>query len=504
MSVQRNLVANYIAQAWTALMGLAFIPAYIHLLGMEAYGLIGFFALLQAWLLLLDMGMSFVLNREMARFSAGAHDAQSIRNLLRSVEYVALVVAALIALVVMQASGWLATGWLRAQTLAPGVVTEAIAVMGFVVAARLVESLYHGAILGLQRQVWLAIANSMLVTLRWAGALGVLMWVDGSIRAFFLWQGAVSLLAIVVFAVALYRQLPKAGRPATFSVESLRGLWRFAAGLVASTALALLLTQVDKILLSKLLSLESFGVYALAGVVATALLQLVTPVTQAYYPRLTALLTSGDEPGLVRAYHEGAQIVCALMVPAALLLIVFPASVLGLWTGDAALAERAAPLLCALAAGTMLNGFMNMPYMLQLAHGWSSLAARVNAVAALVLVPALLWVTPRYGALGAAWVWVALNAGYLTVGIALMHRRVLRSEKAVWYFADVALPALAAAIATVLMYAVKPSGPSAIVEFVWLMATGLLSLMASITAAPLLRQRVLARLQPTQSSKVMP
>ncbi len=494
MSIQRNLVANYIAQAWTALMGLAFIPAYIKLLGMEAYGLIGFFALLQAFLLLLDMGMSFVLNREMARFGAGAHDAQSIRNLLRSVEYVALMAAALIALGVLQASGWLSTSWLRAQALAPGVVSEAIAVMGFVVAARLVESLYHGGILGLQRQVWLAIANSVLVTLRWAGALGVLLWIDGSVRAFFLWQGAVSLLAIVVFGAALYRQLPKPPKPASFSMESLQGLWRFAAGLVATTALALLLTQVDKILLSKLLSLESFGVYALAGVAATALLQLVTPVTQAYYPRLTALLTSGDEPGLIRAYHEGAQIVCALMVPAAMLLIVFSASVLRLWTGDAALAGRAAPLLSALALGTMLNGFMNMPYMLQLAHGWSSLAARVNAVAALVLVPALLWVTPRYGALGAAWVWVALNAGYLTVGVALMHRRVLRDEKAVWYFEDVAMPALAGACATALLYAIKPDGLSAVGEFLWLMVTGLLSLLASISAAPLLRQRVLARI----------
>lgn len=48
MAFKRNLIANYLGQSWTALMGLAFIPLYIKYLGIEAYGLIGLFALLQA------------------------------------------------------------------------------------------------------------------------------------------------------------------------------------------------------------------------------------------------------------------------------------------------------------------------------------------------------------------------------------------------------------------------------------------------------------------------
>lgn len=41
--LKRNLIANYLGQGWTALMGLAFIPLYIRYLGIEAYGLIGLF-----------------------------------------------------------------------------------------------------------------------------------------------------------------------------------------------------------------------------------------------------------------------------------------------------------------------------------------------------------------------------------------------------------------------------------------------------------------------------
>jgi len=38
-----NIIANYTGKAWTALMSLAFIPLYIKFIGIEAYGLIGFF-----------------------------------------------------------------------------------------------------------------------------------------------------------------------------------------------------------------------------------------------------------------------------------------------------------------------------------------------------------------------------------------------------------------------------------------------------------------------------
>lgn len=96
--LKRNLIANYLGQGWTALMGLVFVPLYIKYLGIESYGLIGLFAVLQAWLSLLDMGMTPTLSREMARFTGGAHNAQSIRDLLKSIEIISLAIAMLIAL----------------------------------------------------------------------------------------------------------------------------------------------------------------------------------------------------------------------------------------------------------------------------------------------------------------------------------------------------------------------------------------------------------------------
>ena len=79
-STTKNLATDCLGQGWRALMGMAFIPLYIRYLGIESYSLIGIFAILQAWLGLLDMGMRPALGREMARFNGGAHDAQPRRS----------------------------------------------------------------------------------------------------------------------------------------------------------------------------------------------------------------------------------------------------------------------------------------------------------------------------------------------------------------------------------------------------------------------------------------
>ena len=57
MSLRRDVLANYLGQGWQVIMALAFVPLYIKYLGIEAYGLIGIFVVIQAWLSLFDMGM---------------------------------------------------------------------------------------------------------------------------------------------------------------------------------------------------------------------------------------------------------------------------------------------------------------------------------------------------------------------------------------------------------------------------------------------------------------
>ena len=321
------------------------------------------------------------------------------------------------------------------------------------------------------------------------------MWISPTINAFFIWQGIISLLSLVVLTSATYRAMPKAERVGQFSMPALRGIGRFAGGMMGITLLSLLLTQVDKILLSKLLTLSEYGYYTLATVVSSSLYMLTGPITQAWFPRLSELHANNRQAELIEKYHQGAQLVSVFMGSAAIIMIVFAKTVLQLWTHNADLANRSATLLSLLAMGNLLNGLMWIPYQTQLAHGWTSLTTRINIISVAIIVPAILWATPRYGAEGAACVWVSLNTGYILIGIHFMYRKILTGEKWHWYRQDVLQPLVVAALVAMLLAWAMPPDLVYFYKLAWLMSASTVTLLATAFAATYVRHGLLAQLR---------
>ena len=98
------------------------------------------------------------------------------------------------------------------------------------------------------------------------------------------------------------------------------------------------------------------------------------PISAAFYPSFTELSTRGETETLRQTYHQAAQLMAVMMGSAAIVLIAFADTALNAWTGDSSVTRYAAPLLRVLALGTLLNGFVGIPYQLQLATGWHSLS----------------------------------------------------------------------------------------------------------------------------------
>lgn len=499
--LKQNLVANYLGQGWTALMGLAFVPVYIKYLGIEAYGLIGVFALLQAWLTLLDMGITPTLSREMGRYLGGASTTASIRNLLRSMEVIAVLIALGLVAGVWVASGWLASGWLQVESIPLDEVSGAFKIMGAVVALRFLEGIYRSCLLGLQRQVLFNLVNSLMATVRAVGAVVVLAYWSPTVEAFFYWQLLVSVIGLLALLAVTYSCIETSSTRAQFSWEEVEKVRRFAGGMLGITFLTLLLTQMDKILLSNLLTLSAYGYYALASLVAGGLYILLTPIVQAWFPLLSQLHASGSKREFAEAYHLGAQLVSVVMGSAALVLIVFADPILQLWTQDAELAKQSAGLVRWLALGNLLNGIMTIPYQAQLAYGWTGYAIRVNAISVVLVIPAIMILVPIYGAVGAAIVWVCLNAGYIIFGAYYMYSKILTQEKVQWYVRDTLQPLLfggAVALLTVLL----PTSEKAWQQILEIFLVALCILVASACGAEKIREQVLSSLRSARRAEL--
>lgn len=441
MSLKHNIAANYVSQLYVTIIGIVMVPIYVRYMGAEAYGLVGFYAMLQAWFQLLDMGLTPTMARETSRFNGGATDALSLRRLLRALEGIFFAVALIGGGLIVLLSGSIARSWLKVETLPLAEVRHAIVMMGFIIALRWICGLYRGAINGFEGLVWLSTFNIAIATARFVFVVPLFIYVGPSPTQFFAYQFVVAIVEAFVLIAKTYSSLPtspKGDLRARWQWEPLRGVLKFSLSVAFTSSVWILVTQTDKLILSKLLPLGQYAYFALAVLVAGGVTIVSVPISGALLPRLTRLAAEGNDVGLVRLYRHATQLVGIISISAALVLAFFAEEILWAWTGNADVARNAAPILRLYAIGNGILALGAFPYYLQYAKGDMKLHLFGNILFVVLLIPSLIYATIRVGAVGAGYAWVSANAIYFLVWVPRVHRRFVKDLHWRWVRRDIA------------------------------------------------------------------
>src|SRR4030081_1413079 len=104
--LKRNVVANVRRGSWTALLSLLIIPVQVHVLGVEAYGLLAFMASVQVIASIFDLGLSPTITREVTRDRTP--ESQWSRELIRSLSAVYWPIGIAIGLAIFVSADWTA------------------------------------------------------------------------------------------------------------------------------------------------------------------------------------------------------------------------------------------------------------------------------------------------------------------------------------------------------------------------------------------------------------
>lgn len=435
----RNLGAGVASSAGVAFISLAVVPVYIRLLGIEAYGLIGFFATLQALFQMLDLGLAPTVNREVA-LATTLGSWERARTLLHSFSVVYWSVAAGIALLTHACAPLIATGWLSSSQFSDSTLAQAVAMMGIVIACRWPVALYQSTLIGTQRVVTHSLISLGMAAVAAVGALLILTFISKSIVAFFVWQAAAGIVYALVAREFAWKALGRAGN-IRFSLSALKSVWRFSAGMVALTVAGLVFGQLDKVILSKLLGLAEFGQYVLAGVVAGALGTVITPFYNAVFPRFAAYAAVGDMHASRQLYDGATRLIATLLFTIAMILILFSEDLIAAWTGNPTLAHRVAPIVSLLVAGTALHGTMYVPHAMLLARGNVGIPIAVNVILLMIVVPIIATLTVRFGPEGGALAWLILHVLYVLIATTLTHRYVVPQWSGMsWLLREIGIP----------------------------------------------------------------
>lgn len=424
---------------WTALITFAVVPIYLQYLGIEAYGLIGFYATIQTIFLLLDLGLAPTVNREIARNLASG-DTNQAQNLLHTMAVIYWGMATLGALTIILIAPLISENWFQLKYISQQTVYHVLCLMGLTFAFRFPSELYQSALIGMQRLATMSIVNICTVSLANLGGVFLLAYVSPDIELLFIWQATCGLIHTLAMRRAAWMRLRSTNEPLQFSLTTLKQTWKFATSISLITLSAIALSQLDKILLSKLLSLPDFGLYILATNVVGGLYVFVSPFFRSMYPQFSTLVALGNNTKLAELYSRATWLLASLIFPVSILLVFFPYDLLYAWTGNHEVSLQTAPLIRVMALGSILHAIMHIPYAIQLAFGMPRLPLKINGILLIIMPPITYILASSFGTIGGAISWLTFNVLYFTIGIWLTHRYILKGVAKEWIFLDVLPP----------------------------------------------------------------
>ena len=405
--MKRNIIANYVGAGCVALAPILALPWYLAYLGPVLFGLIGFVALVQALLALLDAGMSQALVRAVAvQIEEGAGGRSGAANLLLGFERLYWSFALGGGVCILLFSQEIAAHWLVLDKASVSQGQYALWGAAAIFMLQFPGSVYRSVLVGAQTQVrFNSVLASAAVVRHFGGVIVVSIWPN--LSTYLVWHALIAGLETLSRAWLAWDTLGAKRSKSRWDAAQMRHLWKTVAGISAATCLGALAVQMDKILVSKMVSIEQFGYYTIAATVATGVLQLVYPLMQAALPRAVQLRDDGL--GLRQLSVRLSGIFALLVVGGGLGFALLGKWVLALWLKDPVAVEFVYPILSLLLAGTALNALYNVGYMHWVVHEKTQRIMQVNALAlllSLLLIPPLV---TAYGPIGAAFGWLSIN-----------------------------------------------------------------------------------------------
>lgn len=436
MALKRKLLENYFAQGYSIAASIVILPAYLTITGPEAFGLIGLFSLLQACMKLVDLGFTITISREVARLKAKLEAQPRLHAVVLSMERCFWGVSSLLGIALLIASPFANDRWIKSASLESGLVTVCFALMAVASVLRWQAAFYRSALTGYEVLRWISRFEVIVTTFRFPATLLIMTLFSLNIGFFFACQAVIA-ASEVFFARQKLRRL-MGPRPAgvRYSWSELAPLMPLAMSSAYAGLIGVALSQFDKLYLSQLLTLEEFGYFSLITVITTGILSLTGPITRAFMPRLNAVLAQSESVKLIELYRAATRYVVSSITPLAMIISLWPKSVIYAWSGDLKAAQWTAEFLPLYTIGSAVVSITGLQLYLQQAHGNLTYTTRTATVALMINIPMVVLCANHGGVAAVAGGLLVLRLSVFLSIFPFIHRKYAPGLHFQWLLGD--------------------------------------------------------------------
>ncbi|MEP3451464.1 MAG: oligosaccharide flippase family protein [Parasphingorhabdus sp.] len=492
----KNISVSFVSTIYATLLSIIAVPVYLYLLGPDRYGLVGIFLLLQPIISLLDLGFGVTAMRESAVVKRNPESADHYRKLIRGLEFVFTSILMTLVVASIALSNQFALSWLKVAPDLQAEVILASALMLVTLSIRWMSILYRSCVNGFEAIAWLSGFNLCIATLRFVVVIPFMMSSSQSLDYFFGFQLAISLIEFTGFYLKARALMPKSATKDTIkqSLYAVKSVMQFTATISIGGLVWVGATQIDKIWLMNRLTLQEYGQYSLAVLLASGVSVVSTPINIALTPRLCSLHAAGNQQEFLQVYRRCTQIVAILTGSIVATISFFPDMILQLWTQLPSLPKETGYIFMLYAIGNGMLALSVFMHYLQISLAKLRLYVAGVLVFSIVFIMLLVLLVPTKGATGAAIAWISVNTIYLFVWTPFVHSRLIPELGWRWFAKDIGLIAAASVVGVYCVSLIGFPTGNWLFSFASLALAGCVALAASLLASSEARGQLMIRL----------
>ena len=375
-------------------------PIVIRLLGAEGYGVMLLVLLIPGFLAFADFGMGMASTKfASGAYAAGSPDKEA--RIVRTAALIALLTSIPAAAALFFLSGTV-VGWLNVPEHLLGEASLSLKIAAITFPINLLCLIFNTPQLTRLRMDLNTLVNSGF---RIIGAITIpiVIYLGGGLLGVFIVLFAASSLTLfghLFFSGRLLKGLFQT----SIEREAIRPLLRFGGGLVIAGAAALLLINLEKLVLTRITSVKTLAYYSVAATFASMITLFSSSMIQSLIPAFSQLQGEDRRDQLNALYSRGIRLNLIWVLPVLVFLAVIAKPFFTFWGGEDFGRESPMPFYIIL-GGLAFNVLAYFPYATIMASGRTGIFAKLYWFELVPYILLVIWFTMRYGASGTAAAW---------------------------------------------------------------------------------------------------
>ena len=402
----KNAIANLIGSLAGPLIGLVMTPFYLRIIGLEGLGLVGLMALITTVVGVFVAGVSKTYQRDLA--TAQVNAPEDLNGLLIGGMLLFGALGVILGVIV------LAAGQFQIQAIASDTrfsietLSRSLVIISALLTLGITSSAISSVLVSFKDQVWpntFGISVGLLTAITSWFCLSTWPRVD----VFYFCQLGGGVLGFLMLALRCHVILRR--KTSGISSRKTREIWKnkihssgkLSLVLIIHEGLGVLISQVDRILITSYFPITALGAYNLGANPSRFVGIFTNPINAVTYPDFCRLAENESNPQAIGEYLGRISFILTTLFASAMIVLI-PAGddMLNLWLGEGNVPEQAPSCFILLSAGSLLLAVAGPAYNLTVAHGRVGYGIPKNIISLLLLPVLGLWSIQLCGLAGVA------------------------------------------------------------------------------------------------------